>query len=378
MRFVDGEWEYVSDAIGRRLASRPGSMLVVHDRADFLAAYLDQLLSFSRGIAGADKVHAIAIDATASVADVGRVCAEWERWKPSLVVGLGGGSVIDTVKVARAAGLRMLDLESLESVEQCVVATPIASGTSQLLLVSSRLGSGSGWTPRAVIRNSVGISRLLYIEHRPAPLSLLSETLCASLPTDERVLDAIEIVSRAVGPFLDSMALSPMHIEFVERWLEIVDEFLGASGPVGEMAALSSASQRPDFTSGAGPYDFRLWLAVMAAVDRVYARKSAVMALALPVALDSQLAAGSSVENGPLNRLLMKLNTLSGSVELPSLVPPSAEEIYSSVGLSWPGATPSDRTRAACEVVASAVAKNVAGVGRSHRISRKDVHSDRS
>lgn len=150
---------------------------------------------------------------TASVAACQRVLAAADA---DMIVVVGGGSAMDTAKVARMLLANPGDVTAIAG-----IGTPMKPHRSRLLCVPTTAGTGSEVSESAVISNQDAGTKLIYrAPEMSAHVAVLDPALTVTAPTGvtacsgyDAITHAVEAyVSRMASPMTDPLALSALRL----------------------------------------------------------------------------------------------------------------------------------------------------------------------
>jgi alcohol dehydrogenase class IV len=168
------------------------------------------------GFLKAPSVHATPAGREPDTATVEACAAALRERSPDFIVALGGGSAMDTAKVAR---MLLTDGKTLSAHASVLIAVPTTHGT------------GSEVSESAVIGKEGADAKLIYRSQEMTPqIALLDPALTLGAPRSvtayagyDAVTHAVEAyVSRMASPMTDPYALSAM--ELLGEWLVVAYE----------------------------------------------------------------------------------------------------------------------------------------------------------
>lgn len=147
-------------------------------------------------------VHTInSLPGESSVSDVEAVLHQAREFRPTLIAGLGGGSVLDTTKL-----LGVLT-DSQQTVSELVTGTPVGPRTVDTLLIPTTAGSGSEATKSAIL--SVPEDKLDVEIISPSLLPrfvILDAELTFSAPPQITATTGMDALTHAVECYLSNKA----------------------------------------------------------------------------------------------------------------------------------------------------------------------------
>ena len=138
------------------------------------------------------------------------------EWRPQVIIGIGGGSVMDTAKILSISGdnsgIRKLDNQSaLENARRDV----------SLVLIPTTAGTGAEMTPFATVWTTSGAGKESVENSEMIPdLVFLDAEFLLELPFELRLFPALDTVSHAVETLWNRYS-SPVAVEWAKRSLEI-------------------------------------------------------------------------------------------------------------------------------------------------------------
>jgi len=169
------------------------------------------------GVCGVEYKLINTIPAEPLVDDVDAVIAQAQEWQPDLVIGMGGGSVMDTAKLVSAcpqkgqSARRLLDDFSL-----------VVKG-AETVMIPTTAGSGSEATPNAIVtvpekELKVGIVNSLLIADNvildPSTTATLPRKIAASAGVDALAHTIECYTSNKANAFSDTWAMKGMKLIF--------------------------------------------------------------------------------------------------------------------------------------------------------------------
>jgi alcohol dehydrogenase class IV len=174
-----------------------------------------------------------------------------------VVVGIGGGSVLDTAKAV--AGLLIPGNSVMDHLEGVGPQLPYLGPSVPFVAVPTTAGTGSEATKNAVlsVRGPGGFKKSFRDESLVARVAIVDADLLASCPPDLIAADGMDAlvqllesyVSTRANPFTDALALSGMRRarDGLLPWFEEARRAHGGGDPGGEAAGRDSAAAgRPD------------------------------------------------------------------------------------------------------------------------------------
>ncbi|MDX8146961.1 daptide-type RiPP biosynthesis dehydogenase [Lentzea sp. BCCO 10_0061] len=200
------------------------------------------LIVTDAGLSFSFDVPTIRLDTTST--DLGTVRAlssQIADHAPDVLVGVGGGAVLDVVKLAGVPDFA--DVLEARGQRAGVVGLPNISPAFRRVFVPTTIGTGAEVSPVACVR--IGVHRRLAIGNALAPESaVLDPAFTETLPPVLLREGVLEALLRVVGPFVGSPRIGGLpdaEAEMLVRQLVAVGERL-ASGDVGPDVRLTAAT----------------------------------------------------------------------------------------------------------------------------------------
>ncbi|KAB8142140.1 iron-containing alcohol dehydrogenase [Chloroflexia bacterium SDU3-3] len=185
------------DELGHEIAQRGARrVFIVSDAGLQRSGLLDRVV---RGIGGSAEVVGIFCDvpANSSVAAVERAAAAARQAQADIVVGLGGGSPLDTAKAMRillTEGGQLRDYEGYNVLERAL--TP-------MIAIPTTGGTGSEVTPFAVIRDEEQQLKLTFSSPYLSPeVAILDPETTRELPPPITSATGMDALTHAIESFL--------------------------------------------------------------------------------------------------------------------------------------------------------------------------------
>ncbi|WP_211718388.1 iron-containing alcohol dehydrogenase [Nocardiopsis sp. MG754419] len=283
--------------------------------ADLFPAHTNRVLILSDEHVGSTLGHAATIadvlsgqghaveTTTLRSGDLGTVCSALaahdalRSWRADLCVALGGGSVIDAAKLARAAFRAPWVLDRMVWTRSAgrVTATVQPTATPSLVAVPTRPGSAAEVSPRVALAPRPGASRRLMDSAALVPDAVLVDPApSAALPSQAWSESLAEILFRVVGPFLttrhstreqDQEAISLM-TELVRIGEQVLRDGSPPPGRRADVFALSSRTVLGSHSRGWYPGLPAWWCVQNSVCAHTGITKGHLTALALPELFD--------------------------------------------------------------------------------------------
>ncbi len=185
-----------SDIVGKRV-------LVVTDRAIRELGLLDAALA---GLEAAGMAITIydGVEPDPPVRCVEAAVAAARGAEATGVIGFGGGSVMDTAKIAAYLARSNQPLEACYGVEQCTGAR------LPLVLVPTTAGTGSEMTPISVLTKSA-TEKMGVSSHQLLPdLAVLDPLLTLTVPADQTAATGIDAMVHAIEAYTTKLKKNPL------------------------------------------------------------------------------------------------------------------------------------------------------------------------
>lgn len=201
-------------------ARRPAVVLDAYFMSTPLKARLAELL---REATGAEPPFHAVPAREPDTGDIEACAACLAAAKPDVIVAVGGGSAMDTAKVARMLLSNPGPAEAIAG-----FGRKMAPHASLLVAVPTTAGTGSEVSESAVIGKDGALSKLIYRSQDMTPqVALLDPALSVSAPKVvtayagyDAVTHAVEAyVSNAASPMTDPYALRA--VELLAKWLDV-------------------------------------------------------------------------------------------------------------------------------------------------------------
>lgn len=127
-----------------------------------------------------------------------QACAKQVRaFNPDLIIGLGGGSVMDTAKVSR-----ILNEHPDHPIIDITPLTPITISTTMLVAIPTTSGTGSDATWAAVVTDSKDRNKMELTHPELMPyISILDPTLTKSMPSKVTASSGIDALAQAIDGY---------------------------------------------------------------------------------------------------------------------------------------------------------------------------------
>jgi alcohol dehydrogenase class IV len=213
-------------------------VLVVTDQGIVKAGILDRLLAAVEGGAAIEVFDGAQPDP--SVSAMRSLAALAEGWGVDAVIGLGGGSSLDTAKIAAALVANRRDIA------EYLKGAPLTESVLPILAVPTTAGTGSEATPIAVISDEEAQVKIGVVSPRIMQrVAFLDPELCLGLPPAITAITGMDALCHAIESYTSVNAT-----EFSEvlslRAVELIDGNLleafrnGANARVREKMLLGS------------------------------------------------------------------------------------------------------------------------------------------
>jgi alcohol dehydrogenase len=193
---------------GRALLVRGGHSLGEGGRLDQLRSGLAAM--------GVELAGEAVVEGEPSPALVDGIAATYRGSRVDVVVGVGGGSVLDTAKAV--SGLLLVDAPVTDFLEGLPGARPWPGPSVPLVAVPTTAGTGSEATRNAVVsdRGPAGYKRSFRDERLVPADAVLDPDLLADLPPDRIAANGMDAVTQLLeayvslqaGAFTDALALA--------------------------------------------------------------------------------------------------------------------------------------------------------------------------
>lgn len=148
------------------------------------------------------------------------VLAEARQFRPDLVIGLGGGSVMDVAKLVAV----LWDAE--QSVPEVVGAGKINGRRTALVQVPTTSGTGSEAGTRALVTDPETLAKLaVESEHMLADIAILDPELTHSVPSAVTAATGVDALAHCVEAFTNIKA-HPLIDGYARLGIELVGRYL--------------------------------------------------------------------------------------------------------------------------------------------------------
>lgn len=292
-----------------------GARTTLRVGADAMAPALRRMLAGHRALLirdaqvgvppGTDGTPMVVVEAASvgagSVADLAqRIRAE----RPSVLVALGGGTVLDAAKLASLALAPgpLLDFVLTRAERSALVVLPPGTPPLEVIAIPSTLGTSSETNAVAVLRNDRGFRLVAGAPLRPAH-AILDGGILASLPADAVQEGCLEALLRVAG-FSTGRGGVRSRSHAVTLGCALVEVGNAPEGTAGRrlrIARLSAATQRSAALRGRDPYGARHWYIANEVSFHLGVRKMTATA-AIVAAVWARIVAGD-VRWGQVERL---------------------------------------------------------------------------
>lgn len=205
--------------IGTGAAARVGSwaadcksVLVVASRST--ARFVDRL-----GLSGLVTVFD-AVSPEPKTADLDAALTAARACRPDLVIGLGGGSVMDIAKLVAVLW------DSPQTLEQVVGPNKVAAKCSKLVQVATTAGTGSeGGTRALVTSEETGMKLAVESPHMLAELAVLDPELTMSVPPEVTAATGVDAMAHCVEAFT-SLKSHPLIDDYARMGMRLIGKYL--------------------------------------------------------------------------------------------------------------------------------------------------------
>ncbi|PYF98940.1 NADP-dependent alcohol dehydrogenase [Georgenia satyanarayanai] len=214
----------------------------------------------------------------------------------SVVVAVGGGSVIDRAKLAVRAGADdCTPYLSTRHRAAMVLLPPRPLGTRPLAAVPTTLGTGSE-VSKAAVHVGGGRRRLVVGEGIQPDLALHAPRLTTGLPDHLVAEGVLEIVARLIGPYVGDPRPRPVEDAVVEALLRVLGPLLVRAGDGAltledraQLLRIGSMSHQDAVVDGRSPYAVKWWALTNEICAATGVRKVPALTAVLPVVMDRLL-----------------------------------------------------------------------------------------
>jgi alcohol dehydrogenase class IV len=233
------------DTIGDDVTARAGAGARVLLVGDAGVARLGLVERAQTALTKAGHAVAVFTDLAAEPTDtaIDAAAGAARRHGATLVVGLGGGSALDTAKLA--AGIAPADRPAIA---YALCATPLPARPLKKILVPTTSGTGSETTRTAVFADGTGRKLWAWGEELRADLALLDPTLIIGLPRHLTAATGVDALVHAIeaatvkrsNPVASAFALEAIRLAAAHLPTAVVEpEDLEARGAMAIAAALA-------------------------------------------------------------------------------------------------------------------------------------------
>lgn len=136
-----------------------------------------------------------------------------------LIVGVGGGSVLDTAKLASALA------DHDVAVEETLGMGNVPGSGRPLVLVPTTAGTGSEVTHIGVFSDDDGVKRVVYDEHLFADLAIVDPALTESLPAPIAAATGLDALTHAIEAYV-TVPRTPYSDMLAREAIELIGENL--------------------------------------------------------------------------------------------------------------------------------------------------------
>lgn len=205
------------------------------------------------------RVHAPSADVTTIVT----LAQEIARRPPTVIVAVGGGTVLDASKIAALAlaGGRLFDYAIGHASRYGLTLLPDSPPPVPIIAVPTTIGTSSETNGVSILRNESGYRLLVGRSLRPR-YALLDPDSLTSLPRATVREGAMEAFLRLAGAATSPRRSARANSDAVALGKALLESAIGDSAsPAGRLrlARLSAATQRSAALRGHDPYSARHW-----------------------------------------------------------------------------------------------------------------------
>lgn len=190
----------VSSQLGELASSFGGRALVVTGRSP------ERWTSIIGGLYRGDlRAHLLLVESEPSVPLVCQALREASEFKPDLVVGIGGGSVIDAAKAV--AGLYTNGTDPYEYLEVIGRGKPLRNRSLPFVAVPTTAGAGAEVTRNAVLESPEhGVKVSLRSPFLLPAAAVVDPELTLSLPKQVTAFSGLDALVQVIEPFISRRA----------------------------------------------------------------------------------------------------------------------------------------------------------------------------
>jgi len=161
-------------------------------------------------------------------ATVDNLSKQIRKFKPDFLVALGGGSVIDALKVASAMATLGVEINALWGTG---TVTPLLEKSKQklrpMIAIPSTSGSGAEVTKYAVLYDSKEKLKRIVVDPALIPaIAIVDPEIAASMPENLTISTGLDALAHLIESFLDRQAapewIEPMTIEAIRLGLSFL------------------------------------------------------------------------------------------------------------------------------------------------------------
>lgn len=197
------------------------------------------------------------------VTTVETIAREILRFRPEVIVAVGGGTVLDAVKIAAlgAGDNRMLDYVIAHATRSALTMVPDAAPPMDVIAVPTTLGTSSETNSVGILRNDIGYRLVIGRALRPRHAVIDADNLL-SLPCAAVREGALEVLLRLAGAETSALRNARARSDAVAIGRALLDAGdLDCASPRARLrlARLSAATQRTAALRGADPFSARHW-----------------------------------------------------------------------------------------------------------------------
>ncbi|MFX0167795.1 MAG: iron-containing alcohol dehydrogenase [Candidatus Hodarchaeota archaeon] len=187
--FGEGALDHLKELEGNRVFIVTDQTIV---KLGFLDQVIEKLKASGKEVAFYDKVPPEPPD------EIAQDCAHvLRKFDPDIIMGIGGGSVLDVAKVAR-----ILNEHPDHPIIDITPLTPIAVSKTQLITIPTTSGTGSDATWAAVITDTQDGNKMELTHPELVPfISILDPALTKSMPPKVTASTGMDAIAQAIDGY---------------------------------------------------------------------------------------------------------------------------------------------------------------------------------